>query len=55
MKMKEHRTWVSPAAIPLYNTEIPPSIAPFKRCLHYNVLFFYQTLHLQRAERALLF
>lgn len=31
MRMREHRTWVSPVAIPLYNLEIPPSIAPFKR------------------------
>lgn len=29
--MRKHRTWVSPAAIPLYDTEIPPSFAPFRR------------------------
>lgn len=53
--MREHRTWVSPVAIPLCNLEILPSITPFKwedqECsVVWTTMSFFSPKHFIRKE-----
>lgn len=53
--MREHRTWISPAAIPLCNMDIPPSSAPFERkaqvcSVVWTIMFFSSPKHFTCKE-----